>query len=106
MTTGKKQQFSFPNIGEGKQYQKEDRKMPYKSLEELPETVRKKLPKHAQEIYRKAYNNALGQYKDPKDRRGPESLEEVAHKVAWSAVEQEYTKNKKGEWVKKEGVNA
>ena len=32
--------------------------MPYKTLSDLPESVRKHLPKHAQEIYLEAFNNA------------------------------------------------
>ena len=36
-----------------------------RSTEDLPESVRKVLPKHAQEIYQEAHNNALEQYKDP-----------------------------------------
>jgi len=38
--------------------------MPYKTIDELPESVRNILPKHAQEIYIKAYNNVWEQYKD------------------------------------------
>ena len=71
------------------------------SPRDLPSAVKEKLPSHAQEIYMKAHNRALEEYQDPKKRRGPESLEEVAHKVAWAAVEKEYTKNDKGEWVKR-----
>ncbi len=71
------------------------------SREGLPEAVKENLPKHAQEIYQKAHDNALEQYKDPKKRRGNASLEETAHKVAWAAVENVYQKNSKGEWVKK-----
>ena len=71
-----------------------------KTIHDLPAMVQDKLPKHAQEIYLKAHNNALEEYKNPKERRNPrESVEAVAHKVAWTAVEQEYTKNDKGEWV-------
>lgn len=58
----------------------------YKSNDDLPDTVRDNLPKHAQEIYREAFNSAWEQYKDPEDRRGDSSREETAHKVAWSAV--------------------
>jgi cation transport regulator len=74
-----------------------------KSTAALPERVKENLPQHAQEIYLKAHNSALEQYKDPSKRRGNESLEEVAHKVAWSAVEQEYHKDENGNWVKKKG---
>ncbi len=71
-----------------------------KSPEGTPEAV-KGLPKHAQEIYQKAHDNSLEQYKDPAKRRGKASLEETAHKVAWAAVEKVYQKNSQGEWVKK-----
>ncbi|MFO7967644.1 MAG: ChaB family protein [Archaeoglobaceae archaeon] len=76
--------------------------MPYDSIGELPDSVRENLPKHAQEIYMEAYNNAWDEYKDPEDRRGNASREEVAHKVAWSAVKKSYTK-KGGKWSKKGG---
>jgi cation transport regulator len=76
--------------------------MPYQSVEELPESVQKNLPKHAQEIYLAAYNNASEQYANPDKRRGKASLEEVAHRVAWAAVKKEYEKERKtGEWIRK-----
>lgn len=64
--------------------------MPYKSNSELPEMVRENLPEHGQDIYREAFNNAWQEYKDPSERRGNESREEVSHKVAWSAVKKVY----------------
>jgi cation transport regulator len=76
--------------------------MPYKSNSELPERVRENLPEHGQDIYREAFNNAWQEYKDPSERRGNESREEVSHKVAWSAVEKVYHKNSDGKWVKNE----
>jgi cation transport regulator len=63
--------------------------MPYRSIRELPKSVKGNLPKHAQEIYKEAYNSASEQYKD----------EETAHKVAWSAVKKVYEK-REGKWVK------
>lgn len=72
--------------------------MPYKKNTDLPEQVADKLPKHAQDIYREAYNNAVDQYKEPAKRRGPESREEAAHKVAWSAVKKKYKKGQDGKW--------
>ena len=66
--------------------------MPYEELTDQPDSVRDNLPKHAQEIYRVAYNSAEEQY-DEEDRR---------HRVAWSAVEQKYEKNEEGKWVEKE----
>jgi cation transport regulator len=76
--------------------------MPYKSVKDLPDRVRENLPEHAQEIYRAAFNNAWDEYKEPGERKKGGTREETAHAVAWSAVEQEYTKDEKsGEWVKK-----
>jgi cation transport regulator len=67
--------------------------MPYDTLTDLPDRVRNNLPKHPQEIYKEAFNSAEEQY-------GEESR---AHRVAWSAVENKYEKNDKGNWVSKEG---
>ena len=60
------------------------------------------LPSHAQRIYSKAHKNALKQYASPSKRRGGtrQSKEQVAHKVAWSAVKKEY-KKKGDKWVSK-----
>jgi cation transport regulator len=66
--------------------------MPYDTREELPESVRNALPAHAQDIYRAAFNSAWDQFKDPGARRGNESREEAAHKVAWAAVKEKYEK--------------
>lgn len=74
--------------------------MPYDSLEDLPDTVKNVLPKHAQEIYQAALNNAWAKYKNPADRKGDASREETAHKVAWTAVKQQYEK-KDDEWHRK-----
>lgn len=74
--------------------------MPYDSISDLPASVRDALPKKAQQIYREAFNNAWKQYADPKKRKSTASREETAHKVAWSAVKQEY--EKKGDhWIQK-----
>jgi cation transport regulator len=74
--------------------------MPYDTLKDLPDNVTDVLPKHAQEIYRAAFNNAWDEYKDPDERRGHASREETAHKVAWAAVKKEYEKDG-DEWRKK-----
>jgi cation transport regulator len=65
--------------------------MPYESLSDLPDSVRNNVPKHAQEIYRAAFNSSEEQYGE----------EDRAHRVAWSAVEQKYEKNENGNWVQK-----
>ena len=75
--------------------------MPYDSIKELPESVRDNVPKHAQEIYMEAYNSAWEQYDSPEERRGHASREETAHRVAWSAVKQEYEKGDDGKWHRK-----
>jgi len=73
--------------------------MPYKNLDDLPERVKGNLPKHTQEIYKEAFNNAWDQYKEPEERRGNESRETVSHKVAWSAIKEKYHKDRSGKWV-------
>ena len=59
--------------------------MPYATIEDLPPSVRRHLPEHAQEIFRSAFNHAWQSY--PPDRR-----EEIAHRVAWAAVKRRYRK--------------
>jgi len=76
--------------------------MPYKKVSELPDSVKDNLPKHAQEIYMEAFNNAWEQYDQPEERRGQAAREETAHKVAWAAVKKKYEKNEKtGNWISK-----
>ncbi len=76
--------------------------MPYEKISELPKNLRDILPKHAEEIYIAAFNSAWDQYKDKDDRRGDDTREEVAHKVAWAAVKNDYEKNETtGKWHKK-----
>lgn len=75
--------------------------MPYESINELPESVGHVLPKHAQEIYKEAFNSAFMQYDTPSERRGDADREETAHKVAWSAVKKAgYAKGDDDKWHK------
>ncbi|UWW96762.1 MAG: ChaB family protein [Candidatus Cardinium sp.] len=61
--------------------------MPYDINEALPESIQKHLPKHAQDIYREAFNHAYKEYQDPdKKRDKDDSVEKISHRVAWSAV--------------------
>lgn len=76
--------------------------MPYKSTDDMPDDIKTILPVHAQHIFKEAFNSAYDQYKDPSERRGNESLEEVAFKVAWSAVKHEYEKGDDGTWHRKD----
>lgn len=77
--------------------------MPFSSKSDLPKAVRHALPDHAQDIYKEAFNSAYDEYKDSDDRRGDETREEVAHKVAWSAVKNKYQKGDDDMWHEKEG---
>lgn len=74
--------------------------MPYKSINELPESVRNVLPSRARGIYKEAYNSAYQQYDKPSKRRGDAGREETAHKVAWSAVKKAGYKKSNGAWHK------
>jgi len=60
--------------------------------------VRDNLPKHAQEIYKEAFNSAWDHYADPEKRRDDASREETAHRVAWGAVKDQYEKDRDGKW--------
>ncbi|HTQ32750.1 MAG TPA: ChaB family protein [Stellaceae bacterium] len=61
--------------------------MPYATLNELPPAVRR-LPWHAREIFRAAFNAAWRSYANQE----PERQEEIAHRVAWAAVKKRYRK--------------
>ncbi len=65
--------------------------MPYAKIEDLPDSVRKHLPKHAQEIFQAAFNSAEEQYDE----------EERAFRVAWSAVKRDYEKGDDDNWHRK-----
>ncbi len=76
--------------------------MPYSKVSDLPDSVKDKLPKHAQEIYLEAYNNAWDQYKDSSKRRSNSSHEGTASRVAWTAVKKKYQKDESsGRWKRK-----
>lgn len=76
--------------------------MPYSNISELPAGVKHVLPHHAQDIYKEAFNSAYDEYKDPADRQGDSDREEVAHRVAWSAVKKKYQKGDNGKWQPKD----
>lgn len=60
--------------------------MPYETNADLPPSVRRVLPDHAQEIYRAAFNHAYA------DHEGDPRQEEAAHRIAWAAVKRSYVK--------------
>lgn len=68
--------------------------MPCREISALPGPVKQHLPRHAQEIYLAAYNNAWKEYAQRAGR------EDVAHRVAWAAVKKQYRKAGK-EWTRK-----
>ena len=59
--------------------------MPYASNLDLPPALRR-LPDHAQDIFRAAFNNAWRRYAGAADR------EQRAHRIAWAAVKRRYQK--------------
>lgn len=67
--------------------------MPYATNEELPVSVRAHLPEHAKDIFREAFNHAWQQYAEDPRR------EEIAFRVAWSAVKKHGYRKGDGEWV-------
>ncbi len=75
--------------------------MPYQGVKELPRSLTEKLPRHAQEIYVKSYDNAWEQYAKPNKRRRGGSREQTAHRVAWAAVKKQYKKDDDGKWRRK-----
>ena len=68
--------------------------MPYATNDDLPDSVRRHLPEHAQDIYRSAFNHAYA------DHEGDPRREEAAHRIAWAAVKRCYVKLGAG-WVAK-----
>jgi cation transport regulator len=70
--------------------------MPYKTIEDLPMPIKVRLPLHAQEIYRAAFNSAWSGYAS----REPAAQEEIAHRVAWGAVKRRYRKAGTG-WIER-----
>lgn len=71
-----------------------------KKRKHVPARVQSKLPKHAEDIYEKTYDTAEKRYKDPsKRRKKSDKPEQVAGKVAWTAVKSQYKKDEKtGKW--------
>ena len=65
--------------------------MPYAKNTQLPEPVRKYLPRHAQDIFRATFNDAYERY-------GPKN-EARAFRIAWAAVKKQYVQRAAGIWV-------
>jgi cation transport regulator len=70
--------------------------MPYRTNEDLPDSVARHLPPHAQDIYRAAFNHAFEAHAaDPRQ-------EEAASRIAWAAVKRSYVKIGNN-WVARQG---
>lgn len=72
--------------------------MPYSTNKDLPKNVTNVLPKHAQDIFREAFNSAYDEYKNPEDRRDNADRDETARRVAWAAVKKKYKKDEDNKW--------
>ena len=71
--------------------------MPYGSIDDLPASVRRHLPPHAQQIFVAAFNHAwLAHAGDPRQ-------EEAAFRIAWAAVKRAYVKLG-GQWVARDAT--
>jgi cation transport regulator len=64
--------------------------MPYATNTDLPAAVRKYLPRHAQDTYRAAFNDAYAHY-------GP-NREAIAHRIAWAAIKRRYVQRAARIW--------
>lgn len=70
--------------------------MAYKQLEDLPQEVSGKLPKHGQQLFMAAYNAVSDNGMN----------EESATKVAWDSVRNSYKEDGNGNWVSIENSQA
>jgi cation transport regulator len=60
--------------------------MPYATNRDLPTSVQRHLPEHAQDIYRAAFNHTFPAH------AGDPRQEEISHRIAWAAVKRLYIK--------------
>lgn len=73
---------------------------PYHTIEDLPDEIRDDLPRHAQELYLQAYNEAWRDYDAHKNTRIKTTREAVAHRVALWAVQNVYDRDEEtGLWL-------
>jgi cation transport regulator len=57
--------------------------MPYATNDDLPVSLQRHLPPHAQDIYREAFNHGYASHPGEEAR---------AHRIAWAAVKRSYVK--------------
>lgn len=73
--------------------------MPYATNADLPSRIRHALPPHGQDIFRAAFNASFKSYAANPRR------EEIAHRVAWTAVKKRFVK-RNDEWVERDAPTA
>lgn len=66
---------------------------PYPTNSDLPASIQRRLPQHAQEVFREAYNRCLQEYQDV----------EHARRKGWDAVKGGYQEEPDGNWVTRTG---
>ena len=76
--------------------------MPYFSDNDLPDSVKRNLPKKAREIYRKVFNHYWDQHRDRSSLPSNVSRVAFAAKIA-CRIKQEYVKGK-SKWIKKRQI--
>jgi cation transport regulator len=72
--------------------------MTYRTLSDLPEALRKELPRHAQEIYLAAHIRTWEKCAASGDYQDERSMAKTAHKAGLFAVEMEYEKDEHSQW--------
>lgn len=75
----------------------------YNNNNDLPDDIKKDLPIHARDIFRKAFNEAWQKYEAADEVSNiEESKMNFANKQAWDAVNDRFYKNEYEEWVHRE----
>ncbi|NGP54480.1 ChaB family protein [Thioalkalivibrio sp. XN8] len=69
----------------------------FKSIEQLPPTIRAELPTEAQELYRARYNRVVEKATMAK-ARSEEDVAAEAHQAAMLRVEEEFRRDAEGRW--------
>jgi cation transport regulator len=69
-----------------REYRHGGNSMPYATNAELPVALRHRLPAHAQDIFREAFDAAWSRY------AGHPRREEIAFRIGWSAVKKGFVK--------------
>jgi cation transport regulator len=69
--------------------------MPHATNAEFPLQIRKYLPRHAQDLFRAAHNDAYQRY--------GHATEACMFRIAWAAVKRSYVQRGCGIWVRRPG---